>query len=496
MLPTIQGQMNGGLPAVYAKEYEANRGRMDRVLHFVSTDDAGSRFAEHNMELHAADPADTPPPFQDWFYRRWAYLHPDAHTFAGYPADVLDRMYTGAYETPLGTPERMFEHCERYPLNPHFVDPFIARYRSYMDRLLQTPGRPGEERIVNWQDPIFFAELQAEYADRLRAAGYRQTCHVHTVLPAGLNRSPWGAMAVEVMGKMDTVYVHTERYRENLLAQLPQADRMPDVRRFDLAIDMPLIRRVMDEMSAGDPLALMQYEKMTPEQRTVVDEILRTKEGADKIPHRFICIDRLDQGKGITTLIDAIDRFLESRLQAGETMDDLRRNYRFFGLNGFFAAAEKEGDEPNLWTRYVMLSQERYKELIAKYPGVIFACDGVNKAAVTYLVDDCHALAGSVQDGLNLAWPEIVWANAHMGRNRSGIMAGGAGFALEGVRRGFGTGGELPAFVGVNDPAAIAEGIRRIVETERTDPEKLGRGLRRIARELISVRTDSVIVDS
>lgn len=498
MLPTIEGQLNGGLPAVYAHEYEMNRGRMDRVLNFVTTDDRSHHFPLHNVYLHAADPSNISLPYEEWFYRRWAYLHPDAHTNAAVPQDVLDRMYVGAdYTTSSGSLERMIEHCNLYPLHLERVEAFTARFRGYMENLLRLPSEPdSNRRIINWQDPIFYAELQNEYAQRLRKAGYYQTCHVHTVLPIELNQSSWGTSMIKGLAQMDSVYVHTEGYRRNLEAQLPDTERRPDIRRFDLGIDTPLIRKIFAQITDDNCLQQIQYADMTQEQKNLVDEVLRTKKGAERVPHRFICLDRADPGKGLVTLIDAVDLFLQRRLEGGETMQDLRKNYRFFGLHGLLSIQRKEPDTYDLKDRYIAVVRERFDALKQKFPGIVFTCEGMNKVAAVYMMDDCHALTGTAQDGLNLVWPETIWANAHNDRNRSGIMVRGAGFAQEAIRRGVATSDGPPYFPEVNHLEQFVDAMNAIVRIQQNQPELLGRSSRQFVEEYIDQRTDSVIVDS
>jgi hypothetical protein len=437
------------------------------------------------------DPSSHIPPFGTWFSHRWAQLHPDAHTSNTLDQAVIDRMFTGEYSSTPGSLDHVLEHCEQYPLQDiQNVDFFIARFRRAFNTIVRE-GTP--EMVVNWQDPLFFAELQNEYADQLHKVGMYQTCHVHTVLPNSLHRSPWGQIMLESLSRMDRIFVHTEGYRTALERQLAEfSNRHPRIDRFDLMLDLPLLRSISDDDT--DIHTLPDFLALDDTQKTAVTELLRTSEGADAVPHRFLCLDRADPGKGVTVLLKAIEDFLDEQRTQGCSMDELRRLYRFFSFHDQLPASGKSFDSANIKEQYAHVVAERYAALQQKYPGIVYCCKSISKTIAVRLMDNCHALTACTQDGLNLAWPETVWVNAYHGRNRFGVMAQGAGFAQEALRRGVIANPEY--FPPAGSVEGFKQGIATLVRKSNEVPNSLGNTARMLAADYIDKRRDSVIIDA
>ena len=119
-IPTLEGELAGGLPSVIAAELNARVQKTSDIGNFyILSDDKESRdMAEMKTKIIAATTGSKPSEIFDiWFNEEWAYLHPDAHTTTGYDLTTLAEMYQGEYLSPAGSLDRITEHFEKY--GPH-----------------------------------------------------------------------------------------------------------------------------------------------------------------------------------------------------------------------------------------------------------------------------------------------------------------------------------------------------------------------------------------
>ena len=72
------------------------------------------------------------------------------------------------------------------------------------------------------------------------------------------------------------------------------------------------------------------FEALDTQQKLLVAEIFRTQQS---IPHRFICLDRLDSIKGIHIILGAIELYLDN---LGVGLNALQNSYRFFFLMDYY----------------------------------------------------------------------------------------------------------------------------------------------------------------
>jgi hypothetical protein len=292
------------------------------------------------------------------------------------------------------------------------------------------------------------------------------------------------------MSQVDTVYVHTDRFVHVLSEQLDRmfdqglVDRRPTIRRFDLGIDQKIIEASLQTVNRDNfQDTIPDFHQLPESQKKLVKEIFATQ---GVVPHRFFNGDRIDPTKGLATVIDAIDGFLENERARGLSLDDLRAKYRFFFLHDLLNARGE--DRTNVRDRYIDIIKERHQRLSDKYPGIVWVAGGLQgkqRIAIASLTVGCHGLTGGTEEGLGLMVPEILFANKN--QPTSGIIGLGSGFARQAHDLALSDGVYLPA-------PGVAKGfIEALTSIARSSQDRLLGGKARLV-DYIAKRNDSVVV--
>jgi len=409
--------------------------------------------------------------FAFWFDQMWAYIHPDAFTAPCVPKELLVAMYPHRYDSPLGSLDQMIEHYERYGVlrrNPQPAGDYVARFDALVSRI-------HDGATVNWHD-FFIADLILRHGEELRRRGAFQTFHCNLAHSSQLDRTNEGRRLLEAMAMVDRVYFFTDHYARIFREQVSRLGyRMPQIRRCDLGIDCPTLDRSLTLVRTQ---ACAHILPPTEEyQRAFIDEVLATQL---KIPHRFICLDRLDNIKGTHVVLRAVDMFLSQQTCSNA---QLRKLYRFYFFMDYYRKYP-QFDGRNAWHRYAdFVRRILIPDLIAKYPGVVYFGDTVaDRLLFGVLLRDAHVITGGVQEGLGLACQEALYVNAQLGRPRSAIIGSGAGFAIQTIENGLGHLAEFPERGNVEQFVAA---ISRVV---RTDPQTVLSRTQQLVAEAILPR--------
>lgn len=409
-----------------------------------------------------------------WFDQMWACIHPAAFTAPCVPNDLLIAMYPHRYDSTLGSFDQMVEHYDRYGVLCRNRQP-AADYVARFDALIRTIP---DGSTVNWHD-FFVADLIQQHGEDLRRRGAFQTFHCFLAHPNELDKSREGQRLLETMAMVDRVYFLTDRYGQIFVEQVNRLGyRMPETRRFDLGIDCTTLDKSLDISRIRAAKLMRSTDK---DQRPLIADILETQ---FTIPHRFICLDRLDNIKGIHVVIRAVDAFLSHQSCCIEA---LRRLYRFYFLTDYYHRYPPV-DSRNAWHRYAdFVRRMLIPSLIAKYPGIVYFSDPVaDRRLVGVLLRDAHAITGSVQEGLGLAAQEALYVNARLELPRSAIIGSGGGFAIQTIDRGLGHLAEFPMRGSIEEFAAA---ISRIVST---DAQTLRSNTQKLVAESIAPRSAGI----
>lgn len=489
----LQEASAGGLQSVFLHESR----RAEKDLHILSNDAGAEVFGAAQMH-HARpeDPALVGEKFKTWFGTgHWQLLHPDAHTTRAASSEALKAMYDEGYlerlahaDRPLGagefgSVELMLRYLE------HFMPPLNAHRefnKNYAEELRAIPP----ESVVNWQD-YFFEPAMNHFAGELRAKKCFQTFHLHTTLPDSLNLSTWGRSLLSAMSKMDVVYLHTDTYIERLELQLEALGlNIPTLRRFDLGINKSSIEDSLNKVTPGNFMDHPAYDGLTEAQKRLVDENMRTR---GRVPHRFICLDRVDPGKGIDVVVSAAEKLLAEET-AHKGKKHVLERYRVFFLADMYnpEGTEDSIDRSSMKECYALNVSQGLRNLEKRFPGVVFVSDGFSGEArdfVASLTRDCHGMTGGAQDGLNLAAQEVLWANKDL--PRISLIGSGAGFAIRLEELKIQSGA---AIVERGNVDAWRDAFRNLCRLYDAYPELLA-AARDATLQVIEKRKDSVIVD-
>jgi len=202
--------------------------------------------------------------------------------------------------------------------------------------------------------------------------------------------------------------------------------------------------------------------------------------------HRFLCIDRADPGKGLVIYLEAIDTFLNNMTPAE------RQKYRFFGCHDLINANVQPANTIDVKEQYVKVVQQMYAALQLKFPGIVHICAGLPKYGVLFAADDCYPVTSASDDGLNLACQEMAYINAVRSRSRMPIIAQGAGFAKEAIRRGF---SRLVPFPEAGSAIGMLTAMHEAVDASRYHPRTANVMNALLVKECIMTRGDTVVVD-
>jgi len=195
-------------------------------------------------------------------------------------------------------------------------------------------------------------------------------------------------------------------------------------------------------------------------------------------------LDRADQGKGQTIVLDAMDKYLQLLSQ------EERLKYRFY-----FVMPQLDWPliENHPQRQYIDYLRKKLAQQKAKYPQVLYYTHGVSPEFTALLARNAHAVTGGVQDGLCLSPQEILKVNALTGKNRSAIIGMGTGFAMQ-TTRANASHAALINFVRQGRTEDIIQAIQAVVTTEQSHPEELGQNTAMFVGDVIDKRRDGVVV--
>jgi len=445
----IAERPDGGLPTVIINEAKNSGSR--RVAMF--TTDAAQIDFEGAKVIPAESPEMTGDLFKLWFGTGyWALLHPQAHTNkaltpeaiqAMYPKDLVDafleeRERAGKkVSAEVGSQEFLHDYVERYSPPADVNLKFNNAFLGPVDRELARAQTEGDRILFNFQD-YFFHPTVEKMAPVIRKTGGLSTLHLHTTIPMIPENVPMPRLVEDMaraISQVDVVLTHTEVYNERLRLIMNRLNlRTPELRTFSLGIDEgDLLSREsrIAEMRGGS--AIEGFKSLTSRQQRLISAAFE----ADRmqIPHQFGVYDRLDPGKGIDTVFQAIDKFLtaeRTRLSDAE----IREKYRFFNLTSNFA--EPGGfDASNMKASYTDYVTRLAIGLESKWPGVFFISEGLGgkqRDLIVALMRGRHVITGGAEDGLNQVVMESSFINREL---PTAVIAGrNIGFVMEVARSG------------------------------------------------------------
>lgn len=471
----------GGLKSVLEREAAVREGGVS----CFSPDSGDFQFG--SLQVHGAEPTSEGDTLLDkrWVGTgAWELLYANAFTAATCHQEVLREMYAAAEAQAegLGTLDYLISYINQHTPALAIEDRFAARFDGLFKRV-------PDGAVVNYQD-FFVAEMVARNAGDLRSRGVFQTFHHHESVHPDLIRSPWGQRFLSLIAQTDRVYVHTENGRQALEGQFDQLAlaRRPEVRRFDLGIDSRFIEaglQLQPLLRSGAPE--LRLEALDDRQSTLVRDLLASRE---TVPHRFICLDRIDPTKGLHTVLEAVDGLLSQKMSAGATLADLQKSMRFYFLHELFD--QTEFDPSNMLDQYVRYIKTQYERLEEKYPSVIVVArslKGEHRKLLPALMAGCHGVTGAADDGMGLAIMEIAVANR---AEDTAVIAGrGGGFAIEAIRRGFAGAGFFPK---AGDSKAFQQALSGAISLQRSCPGRLGEAKEKLVDGFIAKRNDVVLV--
>lgn len=494
----IEGKEAGGLQSVLLEEFNRRRAKivegvgLDKLV-FITDDTKSEMIDEAGLEIRAVRQveAGTDGSFGScvpvWFSYEWAaVLHPDAFSSVTQCDQALAETFTkGGYTTQLGSFDRIVDH---YALHGLSIDEMRRRGRLFNDRFSPLISTLPNGSTVNWSFH-FFSEAMLRHGPNIRENGGYQTFHHHFPLPAQAALTERGRLMVNAIAKVDDAFFHTDEDKRNYeeivekLNSQGKGLRMPNLHVYRLGIDRRTLRDGLDQIGPDNyRTELAEPYTSDPDKARLLDEVMRTR---DTVPHRFISVDRLDPIKGVGIILDAIEKFLDEKAEAGMSLGQMQSEYRFFFVH------ESPSPDPladvNLLLQYGSNHVvPKRKKLEDKYPGVIFSCGSLPRKAMGPVMKGCHYMCASTQEGLNLATQEGAWVND--GLPYTSITATGAGFAKQTIADGFQELGFFPKAGSVDE---FADAIRTLTSM---DPDAIRAMNGELVDKVINRRRDSVIV--
>lgn len=478
--PSMEGKLDGGLPAAIVGLMETNKAKGRNVkLTAITADFEGANIDDYNLSIvSGGKDILNPDVFKVWFGEQWVMLHPDAHTIkGGYPSEVLQAMFPEEYRNEVGSLERAIEYVDERSFtvgNPSILSGFSQRFDHIFNSI------PAGSKI-SWQDYMWIDAMN-RYGTNLRHKDIFQTFHLHTTLPEELYRFRKGQEFLRAMSLMNEVYLHTDQYRRTLEFQLNELGlSIPTIRRFNLGPDEISIKRRLAEVTPSNYMETPEYKNMSREQQEMIDEIIRMQETEGL--HRFISIDRADQCKGQTVVLEAIDAYLKT------LSEDQIQQHRFVFVLPQLDWPDVEGHPQRHYIQYLKVKLQDMKE---KYPSVIHYTQGIPPRLIPLVSRKAHAVTGGIQDGLCLSPQEILTVNSLLKYNTSGIIGLGTGFAIQTLENNRNH-ELLVRFVHQGEVEDIVLAIQSIVQLEKTQPELLGRQTQQLVDKAIRTREDGVL---
>lgn len=380
-----------------------------------------------------------------WFDALWAIIHPAAFTSPSLKGELAKAVYPESNATP-GSFKRVEEHIQRRRIEAN-ADPDVYFADCFEEQVKNLP----EQARVNWIE-VFFTECILRCKQQKKEFS-SQSLHSFLVVPDNLIKTSEGRRILKAYSCADKVYLQTDAYRRRLERQLlAMSLPIPELHRFDLPPDSASLRRFLRR--SEQEIALSSLDN---NQQVMLKDAMSSK---GKVPHRFVCPDRLDPIKGIHVVLQAVDSFLSKKKRS---LEELRNSYRFYFVTDYYTRYP-EFDESLAWHRYAeWLRTNLIPQVQKRWPGIVFFADNISDRFVwSQLLVDAHCISGGIQEGLGLAVQEGLIANQEMGLGRSVIIGDGAGFALQAREDGF---GDLCLFPEAGNVEAYVESLESVTQT-------------------------------
>lgn len=317
----------------------------------------------------------------------------------------------------VGSQEFLHDYVARYSppadVNLKFNDAFVGP----IDRELERAHNEDDRILFNFQD-YFFHPLVEKMAPVIQKKKGLSTLHLHTTIPMIPENVPIPRLVEDMaraISKVDVVLTHTEVYNERLRLIMNRLNlRTPTLRTFSLGIDED------DLLSREERIANMKggseikgFESLTSRQQRLIEAAFEAD--SQKIPHQFGVYDRLDPGKGIDTVLQAIDKFLTAERER-LSLPEIQGKYRFFNLTSNFAEPE-DFDAYNMKACYTDYVTKLAIHLEEKWPRVFFISEGLGgeqRDLIVALMRGRHVITGGAEDGLNQVVMESSFINREL----------------------------------------------------------------------------------
>ncbi len=482
LIPSIEGKHGGGgLATTIAREATFfKESSSSSRLNVLSSDEESRRLHDYSLDILAAEQSSDQSGdiFGVWFVDQWVVFHTDAYSnLSGYPNEVLGAMFQGEkYTQPVGSLGRAKEYVEKFGFsaqNPRVLGEFSNRFDQQIWNI-------SPNSIINWQDYMFYPLMQ-RHSEVLRGKGCWQSYHHHVTISEQLSQFSQGVDFLKAVSLMDEVCVHTDIYAQRLEKHLQALGlHIPTIRRYDLGVDSVNIERRLRNITKDTYQESIEYKGLSQDQKVVIDEIVSTQ-GTNL--HRFVVIDRADEGKGPTVVLDGMDRLLSTLTKEEQTQ------FRFYFIVPQLDWGEVTFSPKHNYTSFLRKKLEDMKE---KYPDVLHYMPGIPPGLISLLQCDAHSITGGIQDGLCLSPMEGLKVNGLTGNDRSAIIGMGTGFAMQTMQ--VERHSNLVNFVKQGSVDDMARAIGSIARAEKNDPGRLGRQTRQLVEEVIDKRIDGVLV--
>jgi hypothetical protein len=410
---------------------------------------------------------------------------PAAFTAPVLPPEMLALVYPKDPAVGSGdTVESVFRHVEKH-CDHGALDAFANRFVRPLSDLVAGS-------VVNFQS-FFFDRVIEKVSDALRSRGVLTSLHIHEAIPENLIDHRFGQEFLRRVCNTDAIFFHNDTFLKRFSDQAARMGlKIPILKRYDLGIEQEFIANSVGTVDATNYEATIPgYLQLNPDQKELIKEVFAIR--ARPNIHPFFCIDRIDIVKGSHVVYAAVDQFLAARMATGLSLNDLKRDYRFF----FLQRPSLWGDELpiHLTRNYVNHCSKALLALVEKYPGIVVNAEplsGIQRVALPAMLAGATCLSGSISEGLNLAVMEAS-AASHMTKVPGAIICGdGAGFAmrLRELRQDhlahFPTSGSIEEF---------RECILSADSARRANPVGVRDLNSELATKMIFPRRDSLIVD-
>lgn len=415
-------------------------------------------------------------PFDPWFRHDFLFQHLQAYTEM-LPPWIAEEIYRDPSIANPGSLEYLREFFQNHPVDRSLDESHSKRFESVIGDL-----RQGD--TVGLQGPVWFMPFISKNGDIIRESGVRHVQFEHQLIPPDLDKTPLGDKLLPCYQQADVIFFHTSVYAERLANML--TGELPEMRTVDLGIDRGWIDRTLQRVS--DPSHMSARGELTTRQQELIDAVFRAR---TSVPHRFICVDRMDPMKGTHTVILGIKLFLdEARHREGA---DYKDRYQFASIHELINIDNYAEFSPK--DQYIRLCKQLYADLQKDHPGVVFVSESFtsehgHRDILPALIRGRTALALHGQDGLGLSALEAAYIN----RNEDvGLIVGDqAGCYLEAEKRGY---GNLVHGVEAGNPIAVKDAIWEVVRLKDRAPGALTERNQAFARGFVIPRKGTMAID-